>query len=161
MDYKGSITIKAAPEKVLRALTEAKELVKWFPSTAKTDPKPGGKWEFTWEFDKSSEMGKISGGVFRNFGEFIEVSGDKVSYSWWAGKDFSASGSKEANYQTEVQFNLRKKGDSTEIKLIHTGFKTDREYKDHKEGWDSVLQSLKDYLEGRADKRGEWGQIVK
>ena len=159
MDYKGSIDIKAPLEKVRNALTDEKELVRYFPSTAKADPRKGGKWQFTWEFDRSSDMGRNKQ-VFRNEGEFVEVSPTEVSYTWWAGKDFSASASGVENHQTKVRFSLSKKGDSTEVTLVHTGFKTEEEYKDHKHGWDSVLESLKNYLEGGKDRRKEFGQII-
>ncbi len=44
-----SVTIKASPEAVFRALTEGKELARWFPSSAESDPRPGGAFKFTFK----------------------------------------------------------------------------------------------------------------
>ena len=39
---------QAKPEKVFRALTDAKELTKWFLKEAKVQLKKGGKMKFVW-----------------------------------------------------------------------------------------------------------------
>jgi uncharacterized protein YndB with AHSA1/START domain len=41
-----SISIGADRARIFKALTLAEELMKWFPSVAKTDPQAGGKMRY-------------------------------------------------------------------------------------------------------------------
>ena len=46
--------IDATPERVFQALTEAGELVRWFPSSAESDPRTGGDYVLRFEFEDAS-----------------------------------------------------------------------------------------------------------
>jgi uncharacterized protein YndB with AHSA1/START domain len=50
-----SITIKAAPERVFKALTDGDELGHWWPMSAVSDPRLGGKLKLTWFTDHSMD----------------------------------------------------------------------------------------------------------
>ncbi len=53
---KQTVVIKSSQENVFKALTKADELVRWFPSRAESDPRPGGKFKLFWDFvDASSK----------------------------------------------------------------------------------------------------------
>jgi uncharacterized protein YndB with AHSA1/START domain len=156
MDCNGSIVIKAPLERVMRALTDDKELIRWFVTSAKSDPKKGGKYSFTVEFSKSSEVGEK---VIVNEGEYLEVTPNKVSYTMMAGGEFILKDA-EKSYPSVVVFSLSRKGDATEVTLVHSGLKKE-DVEDYKGGWGWCLDNLKGYLERGHDKRPEEGQIVK
>ncbi len=44
-----SLEIEAPPEAVWKALTDAKELVRWFPLKAEVEPRVGGRYWLSWE----------------------------------------------------------------------------------------------------------------
>jgi uncharacterized protein YndB with AHSA1/START domain len=53
--------IDASPERVFRALTDAGELVRWFPSSAGSDPQTGGDYVLRFEFEDESENHTYAG----------------------------------------------------------------------------------------------------
>ena len=46
--HESIIEIKATPEQVFRAITEAPEIAKWFAPIARVDPRVGGEYFFSW-----------------------------------------------------------------------------------------------------------------
>jgi uncharacterized protein YndB with AHSA1/START domain len=156
MDCKVSVTLKAPPEKVMRALTDAKEIVRWFVTTAETDPKKGGRYRFTVVFTKSSPVGEKT---IVSEGEYMDVTPDMIRYTDRAGGEYILKDGEET-YPSTVTMSLRKKGDSTELTMVHSGLK-EGDVKDYKAGWEWCLDNLKRYLEGGKDKRPAEGQIVK
>jgi uncharacterized protein YndB with AHSA1/START domain len=156
MDGKCSITIKAPPERVMHALTDGKELEGWFVTSATSDPRKGGKYSFTVEFGKSSQVGQK---VIVNQGEYLEMSPDKVKYTMMAGGKYILKDG-EDSYPSVVEFSLKRKGGATEVSMVHSGLKKE-DVKDYEAGWDWCLDNLKKYLEGGEDKRPGEGQIVK
>ena len=53
-EIKQTLTINAAPDRVYRALTDAADMTRWFATSAKADPKPGGRFTFEYLFDDTS-----------------------------------------------------------------------------------------------------------
>ena len=70
------IWIRATPERVFKALTDAKELDRWFLANAATEPRLGGKFRISW-----SKRGDYIDSKFVAF-----VPGKKVSFSWSRGE---------------------------------------------------------------------------
>jgi uncharacterized protein YndB with AHSA1/START domain len=137
-----SSTIEAPPEAVFRALVEADELVRWFPSRAESDPQPGGS--FTYRFDFGDpEKDHVSEGRYREV-----VPNEVVSYPW-----------KAPQGPTEVEFRLRPANGGTELRLLHSGWGEGAEWEqsqeNHRQGWTFFLGNLKAYLEGGTDGRAE------
>ncbi|HAV76216.1 MAG TPA: hypothetical protein DCX53_02570, partial [Anaerolineae bacterium] len=75
---KQSVVVKSPKNMVFKALTQAEELTKWFPTRAESDPRAGGKIKLVWEFEDASHNGSQDG-------EYVEVVADqKLSYTWTA-----------------------------------------------------------------------------
>lgn len=85
--------IKAKPERVFKALTEGKEIAKWWPKAAESDPKAGGKLTLTWFNGSKCET------KFETF-----EPGKEVSYKF---------------YTEHLTFKLTEKGEGTAVKIVH------------------------------------------
>lgn len=142
-----NVKLKAERSRVFKALTDAEELMKWFPTTVKTDPRAGGKLRYEWKFEASENDG------FQDM-EYLEfVADEKFSHTW------------DANGQaTIVTFTLSGSNGATEIHLTHTGWEEGMEeaVQMHGEIWAGYMQNLKVYLEEGGDKRSQMkGQMRK
>jgi uncharacterized protein YndB with AHSA1/START domain len=134
------LSVNAPASRVYRALTDASELVRWFPSEATSDARPGGAYDYKFLFADTSRN-------HQTVGQYRETTPNKaVSYSWPAG---------HANIPTEVAFSLAEAGSGTEVTLRHTGWTADtaESMKEHDMGWGFFLQNLKSYLESGQDQR--------
>jgi uncharacterized protein YndB with AHSA1/START domain len=134
--------VDASPDAVFSALTEGDRLARWFPSSAESDPRPGGSFSYRFEFDDPSRDHTYSG-------EYAEVSpGRAVRYPWQTGLG-----------PTEVAFALEPAGDGTRVRLAHSGWGEggdwDESVEQHRQGWGAFLDNLKAYLERGEDRRGE------
>lgn len=137
-----TIDVEAPRERVFRALTDADELAGWFPSSADSDPRPGGAFEYRFEFPAEPERDH------RYAGAYHEVrAGERVGYPW-AG----------ALGETRVDITLEPSGDATTVRLVHSGWGEGDEWEAsrrmHDEGWAFFLGNLKTYVERAEDARG-------
>ena len=135
-----STEVAAPPEAVFRALTDASELARWFPSSAESDPRTGGA--FTYRFDFGDpEKDHVSAGEYRDV-----VANERVSYPW-----------RTPQGPTEVEFRLWRSNGATVVELTHSGWGEGAEWEqsqeNHRQGWSFFLQNLKAYLEGGDDGR--------
>ncbi len=133
--------IEASPDAVFRALTDAGELARWFPSGAESDPRPGGSFEYRYEFEQDPSRDHTYSGEYRDV-----VPGERVAYPWH-GKLGT----------TEVEFLLRPADGGTEVTLRHSGWGTGADWDEslelHRQGWGFFLENLKAYLERAEDAR--------
>ena len=140
-------TVNAEQSRVFKALTDAEELMKWFPTFVKTDPRAGGKLRYEWEFEASENDG------FQDM-EYLEfVGGEKFSHTWDAG-----------GQDTIVTFALSGSNGATEVRLTHMGWEDglDDDVQMHGEIWAGYMQNLKVYLEEGGDIRSQMkGQMTK
>jgi uncharacterized protein YndB with AHSA1/START domain len=138
MEIEQTITIDAPPELVFRALTDAEELVRWFPSTAESDPRTGGEFVLRFEFEDEAQNHTYSG-------RYEEVTAnERVRYPW--NGQFGA---------TTVEFSLRPSDSGTEVSLRHSGW-TDEATESramHDQGWSVFVDNLKTYIESGEDRR--------
>ena len=139
---KQSVSIKKPKAEVFKALTQAQELIRWFPSRAESDPKSGGKFKLFWDFTEASQNGSQDG-------EFVDVvPNDKVSYTW-----------KADSVQTLVTFVLSEAKGETTVDLDHSTAEDSADEKklveDHANQWGFFLMNLKGYLEAGMDLRKE------
>jgi uncharacterized protein YndB with AHSA1/START domain len=135
-----TVTVKASREKVFKALTDANELMRWFPSDVKSDPRPGGQFRYEWKFQDESQNGLQEG-------RYLDVEKyDKIRYPWEAGP-----------LATEVEFDLTQTDDGTRVDLMHSGWQPDPESEEirqmHARVWGGYLNNLKLYLEEGGDQR--------
>jgi uncharacterized protein YndB with AHSA1/START domain len=137
-----STEIQATPEAVFRALVDADELVRWFPSRADSDARPGGAFAYRFDFG-DAEKDHVSEGQYSEV-----VANDRVSYPWQAPLG-----------PTEVEFRVRPSNGATELELTHSGWGEGAEWEqsqeNHRQGWSFFLGNLKAYLEGGEDGRAE------
>ncbi len=139
----------AAPrEKVFAALTDPKQLAKWFLAKAAVTPKKGGTFRFTWREGGYSMRGKVN--------EFDPPK--RVHYEW---NDRFEGGKL---FRTEARFSLARKGRGTELRLHHRGFKSGKKwtwlYGAINSGWTYYLLNLKSVLEHGTDLRSKRDQVT-
>ena len=137
-----SVTIRKPSLEVFKALTQADQLVGWFPSRAESDPRLGGPYKLFWDFKDASQNGSQTGAYV----EFIP--GKKVSYTWQAD-----------SVPTLVTFELSEVDGATTVELEHSTAQDGADEKklrdDHANQWGFFLMNLKGYLEAGMDLRGE------
>jgi uncharacterized protein YndB with AHSA1/START domain len=136
-----AVRIDASPDAVFRALTDAGELARWFPSSAASDPRPGGSFEYRYEFEQDPSRNHTYAGEYRDV-----VPGERVAYPW-NGKLGT----------TEVEVRLRPADGGTEVTLAHSGWGAGADWDEslemHRQGWAFFLGNLKAYLERGEDAR--------
>jgi uncharacterized protein YndB with AHSA1/START domain len=122
--------IKATPERVYQALTEKKDLERWFVQKADVELRPGGAVRLEWAPD-AVETGEILA---------LEPA-ERLSYTWVALEPTP----------TTVTFELTGEKDGTRLHLIHAGIGEgetwDNYYATLNSGWDIHFQHLTAWLE--------------
>lgn len=142
--------IRAPAAAVFKALTDAAELIRWFPTAAETDPRPGGPYRFRFESAEHPEQSHTREGAF------LDVQPNKrLSYTWHA--PLNAPGEGGSGPETKVEFALTEKTGVTDLVLTHSGFgygaDWDRSFESHSEGWAFFVLNLRSYLERGTDAR--------
>jgi uncharacterized protein YndB with AHSA1/START domain len=126
--------IAAPPEAVWKALTEARELERWFPLQSRVTPGKGGEIVLSW------------GPPWEGKGT-IEI--------WEPGKHLRTTwpfhGPEHAGSPLATDYYLEGKGGVTVLRLVHSGFGSganwDGEYDGTRRGWQFEMRSLRHYLE--------------
>ena len=137
----GQIEVNATAERVWQALTDARELVRWFPLDAKVEPGLGGTVYLSWlnEFAATTE---------------IQV-WDPPRHLRTAWKFHDEGGAQVTDYYVEHR------GGRTVVRAVTSGFPLDPSWDGWVEGtnrgWAFELRSLKHYLERHA---GQARQVV-
>lgn len=139
------IEIQAAPERVWRALTDAKELSAWFQVTIEGEV---GTGKAVW---MTSTHPGHEGHRFRV--EFIEMTPPtKFVWRWHPGAvDATVDYSREP--YTTVTFALEPSGTGTRVSVAETGFdeisleRRAKVYADNSQGWSEVIGWLKQHAE--------------
>jgi uncharacterized protein YndB with AHSA1/START domain len=140
--FETSLDIDASRDDVWRALTEAEELMRWFPLEARVTPGPGGSMHWSWGEGWSWETridawepGRLLRLVQDDYRPSDEVATSRVA----------------------MEFTLETHAGKTRLRLVHSGFGRgaawDHELDSISEGWPSELRSLRLYLQrhrGRA-----------
>jgi uncharacterized protein YndB with AHSA1/START domain len=130
-----TIEINAPTEAVWKAISDAQELVRWFPLQAEIEPKAGGRYWMSWggEFEGKSVI------------EIFEP-GKRLRTTW---PSMNRDGDKPA--ELAVDYHLEGQGGRTVLRLVHSGFGRgaawDEEYEGVQNGWTFELRSLRHYLE--------------
>lgn len=133
------LSIKAPVDAVWKALTEADELMKWFPTQARTKPGKGGSifmsWDGAWAGESKIEIWEPNRHL-------------RVTWPWQPADVKTAPG---APPPIAVDYYLEAKGGDTVLRLVHSGFgmgaEWDNEYDGVSGGWNFELRSLQNYLE--------------
>jgi uncharacterized protein YndB with AHSA1/START domain len=137
----GQVEVDATPERVWQALTDASELVRWFPLDAKVQPGQGGSVYLSWlnEFSASTEI-------------LVWDPPWHLKTVW----SFHDDGPSQV-----TDYHIETKGGRTVVRAVTSGFPMDPSWDGWVEGtnrgWAFELRSLKHYLERHA---GESRQVV-
>lgn len=135
------IDIAAPPERVFKALTDAKEVLRRAPELAlyEMDPRVGGKWRL--EMRPPQPYHSFS--VIHHGGEILEFDPPRVLvYTWTA--NFHTN----PEHRSTVRFELTRTKSGTHVKLTHSGLASEPQAcKDYAGGWPGVLDDLKKFAE--------------
>ena len=147
--FETSLDIDASPDEVWRALTEAEELMRWFPLHAEVQPGAGGSMRWSW-------------GEGWDWQTRIEA--------WEPGRllrlvqEYSPSENVE-KATVAVEVTLESRDGKTHLKLVHSGFghgdAWDCEVEGISEGWPSELRSLRLYVERHRGQDRHVGHVTK
>lgn len=135
------ITIKAPAKRIFAALTRPDELLEWWCIEdqfklvrALCDVRSGGKWTMrVMGLGDEEARETIVHGVYRTI-----VPPNLLEYTWIR---------EETDHpETIVRWELQQYGDSTRVRVTHSGLITPR-LRERNSGWIFIVQLLKDYLE--------------
>jgi uncharacterized protein YndB with AHSA1/START domain len=133
-EIRKELTIAAPRERVWRALTEADELVRWFPDrSADVDLRPGGAFRLEWQAEGGDS------GVF----EEVEPP-SRLVFRWWQ---------TGTELRLRVEITLEEVAGGTRLVLVERGFRSFAEDRragiraGNDEGWSKELEELRAYLE--------------
>jgi uncharacterized protein YndB with AHSA1/START domain len=147
------VFIAAPPERVFQALTDVKQMPKWWGqegmyriTECKADLRPGGKW--------SSVGVGADGTAFRVDGEYLEVDPPRLLVYTW-NPTFATVKNTTVRCELEArdvhglqQRGPQRVGTGTLVKIHHSGFAGNMDsLKGHTEGWKRVFTWLKAYIE--------------
>ncbi len=137
--------IAAAPDAVFHALTAPDELSRWWTTSAESDPRTAGSFEYRFEFPEEPERDHAYSGTYD-----AVVPNERVAYPW-----------RGRLGETKVDVTLRPSEEGTVLRLVHTGWGERGEWpaamKMHEDGWNFFLENLKTYLERGEDRRAKLG----
>ena len=138
----GEIEIDAPVEAVWKALTDARELERWFPLEARVEPGEGGAIWMSWK---------------------NEYEGEQRILAWDPPRHLRTTWEMHAGDQPPqvTDYRLETRGGKTVVRVVTSGFPTDASWDDWVQGtidgWAFELRSLKEYLERH---RGEDREVV-
>jgi uncharacterized protein YndB with AHSA1/START domain len=133
------VWIRATAEVVFKALTDSKELVRWFCDRALSDPREGGELIAHWTTGKATLKGRAL------FTRIVKPS--SVELFWIDdGKGEQPGASKHT-----LHYEIRTKSEMTEVFMLDQDENApDEEAFDIlDQGWNTVLLELKDFCERR------------
>ena len=143
--FEMTLDINATPADVWRALTEAEELMRWFPIEARVTPGEGGSmlwaWKEAWRWQT-------------RIAEWTP--GKRLRLVDEASRPYDANGQPVPADRAEpahvaIDFELESRGNTTRLRLVHSGFGRGDAWDDELDGvaggWQFELRSLKHYLE--------------
>jgi uncharacterized protein YndB with AHSA1/START domain len=129
------VLIKASPEIIFQALTEARDLVRWFCDRATSDPREGGELTAYWR-----TAGQKGRAVFRRF-----VPASQLELVWVD----DGEGIIRENASHALAYTIKVKRGTSEVTMRDSDLPPpDAEtFSALDQGWNSVLLELKDYCE--------------
>jgi uncharacterized protein YndB with AHSA1/START domain len=134
------VLIQASPEIIFNALTDARELIRWFCDRATSEPREGGELVAYWKSGKAGIKGRA---------KYLKVEPDTLVELLWID---DGQGPVPENASHTLSYSIRSRRGTSEVVM------TDRDDVSLNEdalevlnsGWNSVLLELKDFCERRA-----------
>ena len=129
----GTVEIAATPERIWKALTDATDLVRWFPLEAAVEPGEGGSIYMSWKNEYAETSKILAWDPPRRLA---------IVWGWGESKD---------QHPQMTEYRLEARGKTTVLRVVTSGFPADPAWDEYVEGtnrgWVFELQSLKQYLE--------------
>jgi uncharacterized protein YndB with AHSA1/START domain len=138
--------IAAPPERVFQALTDERDLSRWF----KNETCPTKRWQMDAHlggaYRYQTEKGTVAvHGVdeFECHGEILELDPPRLLVYTWFG-----NWHENKSLRTVVRWELTPRAGGTHVKVTHSGLATEAAArKDYSGGWPGVLDQLKQFTE--------------
>lgn len=124
--------LRSSPSEIFKALSDSKELVKWWPVKAFISPEER-------RFSLTFYNGFVMAGEISNFKEK-----KSISFSWVEGV---------------ATFELDRKGKGTLLKLLHDGFETPEALARSSPLWSYYLTNMKSVLDHGIDLRSKYDSL--
>jgi uncharacterized protein YndB with AHSA1/START domain len=139
--FSTAIDIKASPEDVWTALTEASELVRWFPLQARVTPGSGGKmfwgWDSSWAWESEIDIWEP--------GRRLRLVENRPAF------DASGKPLQGPSRLLAMEFTIEPREYGATIRIVHSGFGDGANWDDELDsvsaGWLFELRGLRHYLE--------------
>lgn len=149
-----TIEINVPVEAVWKALTDAQELMRWFPTDAKVEPGKGGAIWISWG---PPYQGRCTIEIWEP-NRHLKMRDEWAEHAHDDQKQEVEPG---VPAQVAMDYYLEGAGGKTVLRLVHSGFGLGSDWDDEfdatKRGWDFELLGLKHYLE---QHRGSSRQVV-
>ena len=132
--------LTSPPARVFAALTDPKQLTKWFVAKAAITPRKGGNFRLSW------------GKAYTMRGRVLEFDAPRTLRLAWV--DHMDGG---RAFETEARFVFAKHGRGTKLSVTHRGFKSGKKWialhGAISSGWAYYLMNLKSVLDHGTDLR--------
>lgn len=142
--FRMSLDLDASPDEVWRALTEAEELMRWFPTDARVTPGEGGTMLWSWGHGEDW-VTRIDAW---EPGRLLRLVQPDARPADTAGRQLLPEEAEAA--RIAVEFTLESRQGKTRLRVVHSGFGAgaawDNEVEGITEGWQAELRSLRHYL---------------
>jgi uncharacterized protein YndB with AHSA1/START domain len=143
--FRMALDIDAPADAVWRALTDAEELVRWFPTDARVTPGQGGtmfwSWGKAWDWETRIDAWEP--------GRLLRLVQDDAQPYDAQGRMLPAGQAEPA--RIAIEFTLETHQGKTRLRMVHSGFGQgaawDDELEGITEGWQAELRSLRHYLQ--------------
>lgn len=128
-----TLELTASRERVWQAISDQRELERWFPTRAEWELKPGGTGSFFWD----------GHGAF----PVLVVTVDEPRYLAWRWGNQADVGLDATEATTLVEWWLDERPDGgTTLRLRESGFTTQRHHEGNETGWAEELAELEELL---------------
>jgi uncharacterized protein YndB with AHSA1/START domain len=138
--FEHALTVDVPREQVFRALTDARELKRWWITDGISEPRPGGRFRYEWRMEDQAND-HVQEGTYDAL-----VEGERVELPW------SGPGG-----DSHVALALSEADRGTRVSLVHSGIAAEDQYERYEQGWQGFLANLKSVLEGGPDNRAAMG----
>ena len=156
--FRTSLDIDASPEEVWAALTQAEELVRWFPTDAKVTPGKGGTMLWSWGHGEDW-VTRIDAW---EPGRLLRLIQEDARPYTTEGKPLPPGEVEPA--RIAMEFTIETHQGRTRLRLVHSGFghggAWDAEIEGISEGWQAELRSLRHYLGRHRGKDRKAGRAL-
>jgi len=153
------LAIDASPEAVWKAITDPRELARWFPLDASTTPGEGGTLVYEW-----GELKLVNRIEIWEPGKHLRMTWGHGAGTTGAAEAATSGAADAERRRLTVDWQIEGREGRTVLRLVHSGFghddSWDTEYDATRRGWIFELSSLRQYLEKHAgrDRAAFWAQ---